>query len=241
MSTVPENSPRPTHSPAVEWIVWGGLAFVVIAIVIAYVREQRRAPRGTLPVIASVADFTLTNQLAQPVRLADLRGQVWVADIIFTRCPGPCATMTKRMSELQSALPTNAPVKFISLTTDPAHDTPAALACYAERFGTDARRWQFLTGPKSDLVKLAVHSLKLTALDKEEAQRTSPDDLFIHSTIFVVVDRQGRLRAAFESLDNTLTEEATAAGANQSASTWETTGKQRLLDAVNALLAEPAP
>lgn len=238
MSTEPAELKR-VHSRSVEWAVWGGIVFVVLAIVAAYVRERRRAPATRLPVIAQVADFTLTNQLDRPVRLADLRGQVWVADIIFTRCPGPCATMTKRMGELQAALPTNAPVKLVSLTTDPAHDTPRALASYAERFGADANRWQFLTGPKADLVKLAVDSLKLTVLDTEEAKRTSPNDLFIHSTIFVVVDRQGRLRAVFESLDNVLSEEEVATGASQGGSTWERGGKQRLLDAVNTLLQEP--
>lgn len=233
------DGPNPVDSRPVEWAVWGGIAFVVLAILGAFVRERSRASTSKLPVIAQVAGFTLTNQLDRSVRLADLRGQVWVADIIFTRCPGPCATMTKRMSELQAALPANSPVKLISLTTDPAHDTPRALASYAQRFGADSNRWHFLTGSKADLVKLAVNSLKLTALDKEEAQRTSPNDLFIHSTIFVVVDKHGQLRAAFETMDNVPTEEEVAAGASREGSSWEKNLKPRLLDAVNALLAEP--
>ncbi|MFA6546413.1 MAG: SCO family protein [Limisphaerales bacterium] len=237
MSTETPESIR-AQSRSVEWAVWGGIAFVVLAILGAFVRERLRIPAAKLPVIARVDDFTLTNQLDHPVRLADLSGRVWVADIIFTRCPGPCATMTRRMSELQAALPTNAPVRLISLTTDPGHDTPRTLAAYAQRFGADAQRWHFLTGAKADLVKLAVNSLKLTALDKEEAKRTSPDDLFIHSTIFVVVDKQGRLRAVFESLDSVLSEEETAAGASRENSSWEKSVKPRLLETVNALLAE---
>ncbi len=237
MSTEANESAR-AQSRSVERAVWGGIAFVVFAIVVAYVRERQRVPATKLPVIARVADFTLTNQLDRPVRLADLRGQVWVADIIFTRCPGPCVTMTKRMSELQAALPANALVKLVSLTTDPVHDTPRALAGYAQRFSADANRWHFLTGPKAGLVKLAVSGLKLTALDKEEAARTSPNDLFIHSTIFVVVDKQGRLRAVFESLDNVLSEEEVATGASQAGGPWEKSVKPRLLETVNALLLE---
>ena len=238
MPTEPTESKR-AQARAVEWAVWGGIVFVVLAIVAAYVRERERAPTTKLPIIAQVADFTLTNQLDRPVQRADLRGQVWVADIIFTRCPGPCATMTQRMSELQTVLPANAPVKLITLTTDPAHDTPRALASYAQRFGADSNRWHFLTGPKADLVKLAVNSLKLTVLDQEEAKRTSPNDLFIHSTYFAVVDKQGRLRAVFESLDTVLSEEAVTAGASRNQSTWEKAVKPRLLATVNALLAEP--
>lgn len=231
--------PNPSHSRTVEWAVWGGIIFVVLAIVAAYVRERQRMPATKLPIIAQVADFNLTNQLDRPVHLGDLRGQVWIADIIFTRCPGPCATMTRRMGELQSALPVNAPVKLISLTTDPEHDTPRALATYAQRFGADSSRWHFLTGLKVDLVKLAVNSLKLTVLDQQEAKRTSPNDLFIHSTIFVLVDKQGRLRAVFESLDTVLTEEEVTTGASREHSTWEKTIKPRLLETVNALLTEP--
>ena len=237
MPTEPTDSKR-AQSRSVEWAVWGGIAFVILAIVAAYVRERQRTPSENLRVIAQVADFTLTNQLDRSVRLADLRGQVWVTDIIFTRCPGPCATMTKRMGELQAELPRNAPVKLISLTTDPEHDTPRALAAYSQRFGADSNRWHFLTGPKPELVKLAVNSLKLTVLDKEEAKRASPNDLFIHSTYFAVVDKQGRLRAVFESLDTVLTEEEAAAGASRDQSTWEKAVKPRLLETVNALLLE---
>jgi protein SCO1/2 len=229
---------QPARSRAVEWAVWGGICFVVLAIVAAFIRERLRAPVGKYPVIAPVAGFTLTNQLARPVSLGDLRGQVWVADVIFTRCPGPCATMTRRMADLQAALPTNAPVRLVSLTTDPAHDTPPVLARYGERFGADPARWLFLTGPKPELIKLAVDSLKLTVLDKDEARRTSPDDLFIHSSIFVVVDQQGRLRAVVESLDNVLAEEEVATGASQANSTWEKSGKPRLLEVIRALLVE---
>ena len=109
---------------------------------------------------------------------------------------------------------------------------------YAERFKAQPDRWHFLTGTKADLVKLAVNSLKLTVLDQEEARRTSPNDLFIHSTIFVVVDKQGRLRAVFESLDNVLSEEEVTTGASHQHSPWEKSVKPRLLETVNALLLE---
>ena len=71
-----------------------------------------------LPVIGQIADFALTNQNGRAVSLADLRGQPWVADIIFTRCPGPCLKMTKQMKALQDALPPGSPTKLVTLTTD---------------------------------------------------------------------------------------------------------------------------
>ena len=100
----------------VRWVVWGGLAVVILAVLFAFVREQR-APDSSpadpgLPVISQLTDFTLTNQLAKPVGLAKFADKVWFADIIFTRCPGPCPVMTKRMAELQAHFAAEPDVAF---------------------------------------------------------------------------------------------------------------------------------
>ena len=70
---------------------------------------------------------------------------------------------------------------------------------YAERFGADPARWSFLTGIKAEIAKLAIDSLKLTAIEKKPEERETPEDLFIHSTIFVIVDKQAQLRGVFET------------------------------------------
>lgn len=182
--------------------IWVGVGLLIIILATSFVLsrlEGRRQPGLTLPVIGPVADFTLTNQAAQRVTLADLRGQPWVADIIFTRCAGPCPRMTKQMQSLQTALPAASRAKLVTLTTDPEFDTPEVLKKYADRFGANADRWLFLTGTKQQIAALGIDSLKLTAVEKKPEERTDADDLFIHSTIFVVVDKQGRLRGAFET------------------------------------------
>jgi protein SCO1/2 len=150
-----------------------------------------------LPVIGQVAAFTLTNQNGTAVSLSDFRGKVWVADIIFTRCPGPCLKMTRQMKELQEALTPTNPARFVTLTTDPTYDSPAVLKTFAGRFDADFSRWIFLTGPKTEIAKLASGSLKLTALENPPDKRPSPAELFAHSTIFVIVDKHGQLRGAF--------------------------------------------
>jgi protein SCO1/2 len=184
-------------------IAWGGLGLVIVGIVAAFVASQVRqdgTPSGPLPVYGQVADFSLTNQDGASVSLPALRGKVWIADVIFTRCPGPCSKMTREMGELQEASRVRPPVQFVSLTSDPGFDTPAVLKAYSERFGADSNRWTFLTGTKGEIVKLAVDSLKLVALDKKPEEREAPNDLFIHSTTFVIVDKRGQLRGVFETM-----------------------------------------
>jgi protein SCO1/2 len=193
-------------------MVWGAIALTITSIVVVFVVQQQRKvastavgdrddPAAKLGILFDVPDFALTNQNAEVIRRADLRGQIWIADIIFTRCAGPCPEMTRRMAELQAALPAELPVKFVTLTADPVHDTPEVLRAYGRRFGVESGRWHLLTGPKQEIVDLAVRGLKLTAIEKEQDQQENVNDLFIHSTLFVILDQQGRARAIIESDD----------------------------------------
>ncbi len=152
-----------------------------------------------MPVLGQIADFVLTNELGQPVRLGDLRGHPWVVDVIFTRCAGPCLKMSRQMMELQRALPASSQARLVTLTTDPDYDTPPILKIYGERFQEDTKRWMFLTGPKPAVQAVIRDSLKLAAVEKEPKDRDTPQDLFIHSTIFVLVDKKGQLRGVYET------------------------------------------
>jgi protein SCO1/2 len=183
------------------WLLWGGLLLLVTLLMVGLLLQirARANAREALPVLGQVADFALTNQFGRAVSLADLRGRVWVGDIIFTRCPGPCLKMTRQMKELEKALPAGSNVKLVTLTTDPDYDTPAILKTYSERFSADPNQWTFLTGTKDEIRKLGIDSLKLTAIEKKPEEREESNDLFIHSTIFVLVDRKGQLRGVFQT------------------------------------------
>ncbi len=184
----------------IEKIVWSLLALVIVGIGVTFVFFAKpKTPALPLPVYSQIADFTLTNQTGRAVSLADFKGRIWIADIIFTRCAGPCSAMTRQMAELLTTLP--AAVQCVTLTTDPEFDTPAVLNSYGEQFKANFARWQFLTGSKREIGRLAIDGLKLTALDVPAEKRTDAADLFVHSTIFVLVDKQARVRGTFESAE----------------------------------------
>ncbi len=107
--------------------------------------------------------------------------------------------MTRAMSELQAAIPARSQARLVTLTTDPGYDTPPVLRAYAAKYGADTNRWLFLTGAKAGIAALAVDSLTLTALEVKPEERQNPEDLFIHSTMFVLVDGQARLRGVYET------------------------------------------
>ena len=182
--------------------IWVGVGLVIVLLCLSYVLSRARSssPRAsTLPVIGQVADFALTNQFNEPVTLAELRGKVWVADIIFTRCAGPCPRMTSQMRALQEALPRDSRARLVTLTTDADNDSPGVLKKYGEKNKATFSQWTFLTGDKKQIANLAIDSLKLTAVETKPEERTDPADLFVHSTIFVLVDKQARLRGVFET------------------------------------------
>ena len=85
------------------------------------------------------------------------------------------------------------------MTTDPDFDTPPVLAKYAERFNVETNRWMFITGTKKEVGALAAGSLKLSAVETDPAKRKSEIDMFDHTTSFVIVDKQARLRGVFET------------------------------------------
>jgi protein SCO1 len=206
------NAPR----RPVQWLVWTALALTIIGITIAFIFSNQKRANSTsglstgegstaldqlLVVTPGLPSFTLTNQLGAQVTPADLSNKVCVVDVVFTRCAGPCPEMTRRMSELQRVIPSDLPVKLVTVTTDPEYDAPQVLKRYGARYNVNADRWWFLTGSKSDIARLARDGLKLVAEETKPEERVNDADLFIHSTVFVLLDRKGRLRGSIESTE----------------------------------------
>jgi protein SCO1/2 len=143
----------------------------------------------------ALPEFSLTERNGKPVTLADLKGKIWIADFIYTTCPGPCPLLSSRFSELQKELAFAPDVRFVSISSDPDNDTPEVLRAYADRFHATGR-WLFLTGQKDQIQALANQGFKLSVVERPG----SPEPI-IHSTRFALVDRQGFVRGYYDGLD----------------------------------------
>ena len=99
-------------------------------------------------------DLLLTTQNDTPVRFYTdtMKGKVVVIDFLFTTCTGACPLMTANLAKVQKYLGEHMgrEVNFISLTVDPAVDTPEALKKYADQFHV-GNGWYFLTGKKENV------------------------------------------------------------------------------------------
>lgn len=150
-----------------------------------------RVPEFNLPAATSKGPTMVGSQ--------DLRGRPWVANFIFTHCSGPCPLMSSKMADLQKVLP--AGVQLVTFTVDPDRDDLNVLAEYARHFEADPARWFFVRADKPTLYKLVFEGFKLPMMEDPSAESGFR---VTHSTKFVFVDGQGRIRRYFESSDENM-------------------------------------
>jgi protein SCO1 len=150
------------------------------------------SPHRDLPILGQVPAFTMISQAGKPFSSASLAGHVWIADFIFTHCPGPCLRMSSQMHKVQTATASNPEIRLLSFTIDPARDSPEVLAAFASRYQADPARWSFLTGEQKTLQMLSRDTFKLGDVDGS----------MNHSTRFVLVDKRGRIRGIYGTQDD---------------------------------------
>ena len=104
--------------------------------------------------------FSLTNQNGERISLDTFHGNSFVLTFVFTRCPVPnfCPRMSNNFEELQEAIKsgtgTLATTRLLSVTLDPAYDTPKVLSDYAGFHHADSKIWNFATGDEKAIDSL---------------------------------------------------------------------------------------
>jgi protein SCO1/2 len=141
-----------------------------------------------------VPPFSLTDQEGRTVTRDDLKGHVWVAAFIFTRCSDTCPMMSTKMAKLQKNV-ADPSVKLVSFSVDPAHDTADVLKTYAAKFDADPDRWHLLTGDRT-VIEHVAWELKLATQMAEKPENIT------HSDRFVLIDRDGKARGMYSGGDD---------------------------------------
>jgi len=151
---------------------------------------------ASLPILGTVPPFALTERAGSPLRSDDLAGHVWVADFVFTRCPDFCPALTSRFARLQDRLGAAAdPVRLVSFSVDPTHDTPEVLQGYATRAGARTG-WFFVTGPRDTVAAILRDGFHVAYADDGP-----PATPITHSDRFVLIDRTLHIRGYYHGTD----------------------------------------
>lgn len=175
-----------------------GIAIVALAFLsLGYFHFKKDKPARILPVYGpaghTVRDFRLIDQAGNSITQSTMAGKVYVLDYFFTTCPSICPIMSNQMKRAYEKFKGNELVAFISHTVDPETDSVPVLAKYAQDHGADAGQWHFVTGDKKELYDLARKSY---FLDPGEGKGDAED--FIHTPMFVLVDREKRIRGYYD-------------------------------------------
>jgi protein SCO1/2 len=140
----------------------------------------------------AVPDAPFVDQDGRKRRFADFKGSPLAVTFIYTKCPLPtfCPLMDRHFATIQKKLagdPSLARVHLVTISFDPATDTPPVLKAHAKTLDADLRRWTFLTGDRDEIDRFAARfgvSVSRALND--------PRDI-THNLRTAIVDRHGKL------------------------------------------------
>ena len=146
-----------------------------------------------LPVGEVVPDFTLTDQRRTRVSLSQLRGKVVAVNFIYTSCVLPqfCYRVANHFGVVRDRFRgrMGRDLVLLTITFDPARDTPEKLAEYASQWKADPAVWHFLTGAAPDVERVC---------NMFGVEFFADEGLMNHSVRTAVLDRTGKLVANIE-------------------------------------------
>jgi protein SCO1/2 len=174
--------------------------FILVVCGYRFFSSGQVSPSSELRKFINVPPFSLTERSGKTITNADLLGKIWVADFVYTTCPGPCPLVTAGMVRVQKAVEHDPHVQLVTFTVDPQDDTPAVLAAYADKFGADPNRWWFLTGPQKPLYNLIQNGFYQVVQDNRGQPQQDGQFTVTHSTKLVLVDADGVVRGFYDGV-----------------------------------------
>lgn len=138
--------------------------------------------------------FSLTDQNGRRVALTDFRGKVAIVTFLYTNCTDVCPVLPQVLGRVDRLLTDAEKVKlaYIGISVDPKRDTPQRMKDFMREHGLSQARWSLLGGSVTQLTKVAG--------DYGVVVRPDPRLGFVHNTVFVLIDGEGRLRTEFHGL-----------------------------------------
>jgi protein SCO1 len=147
-----------------------------------------------------IEPFTFINQHNEKVSLDDLKGEVWLAQFVFTNCTTVCGPMMVNMANLQDELIKEKveDYKIVSFTVDPAVDSPEVLQGYLDVFApSDESKWEMLTGYKQDeIAEIARKSFATIVADDPNSDQVT------HGVNFALVNQEGLVVKLYNGNDD---------------------------------------
>ena len=147
--------------------------------------------RSTLTERSTVLPFKFTDQDGKPVTNKNVEGKVYVVNYFFTTCKGICPRMNNNLKEVYEQFKNRPDFMILSHTCDPDNDSVPKMKRYSDSMQVNTQKWEFLTGRKDSLYKMARYSYGID--DPKNSVNDIKDD-FIHTQFVALVDKNGVVR-----------------------------------------------
>ncbi len=169
-------------------------AVPVVLIIAAAVAFALFEPIQVLPRIRLAPGYLLTDQDAQTVTSEDVRGNIVLYNFGYTGCDDDCVEMNDTMIEIQQRLGEvdsgDTTISLVTVSFDPATDTPDVLQAHAAELGADTEQWKFLSGDP-------VHLQNVVKAGFEAYYQEKDDGRFVFDPVFILVDGWGVIRGEY--------------------------------------------
>ena len=166
-----------------------------------YYRTKDLTPEWVSPWTAAgarmhrIPAFSASNQRGQVVTNGVLAGRVTLVHFFYASCGRVCPRAFGSIQRLMHTVANDSTFQVLSYTVQPARDSVAALAAYAERNQITDTRWQLLTAPWDSLADLAVNGYFVNLRD---GASYGTDDL-AHTETLVLIDQNARIRGVYNA------------------------------------------
>lgn len=188
------------------------LTLLTVVLIIASCSKERKLPifgmrdtrvvknadgSSTVDTIyQTIPKFDFLDQDSVSITNDRFKDKIYVADFFFTSCPSICPTMHRNMKTVYNSFKDNPEVMFLSHTIDYKYDKPSVLKRYAAKLGVDDKKWEFAYGSKEDIYKIAEKSY-LVSVQEDSTSK----DQYVHQGWLVLVDKDKRVRGAYDGTD----------------------------------------
>ena len=207
-----------------KWHLYVGFFIILFGVYFLYFFSQDDFSQSNLPVINNnIQPFSFTNQNGKILTERDIEGKVFVAEFFFTTCKGICPKMNANMRRVFDTYKVDSSFMILSHTCMPETDSVPLLKMYEQRMlngslvqnddgsykinydstlvspqNTENVKWNFVTGDKSSLYKMARQSYLIDNNKPDSVSNIT--DQFIHTQFFALVDKQSRVRGVYDGL-----------------------------------------
>lgn len=198
-----------TRSKLIAW--WGSIigvclviAFGSIFITRAYlVRNRYEMENWRPPHIARLeTDLNAINRTGEKVSLGQMRGKVFVAGYQYTDCPAGCLGLASVMKSIEEEFGDDPQFRLVSISVNPAGDTPEKMNAWVKEKGVDSADWWFLTGDPGEISKYMISKFKFYATEQvTDPALAASQGPFAHDQRLAIVDGEANIRGYYDVMN----------------------------------------